>query len=118
MSRTKFNRECPHCGVSFETIYPTKLYCSERCSTNAKKKRSLLRVREYLLNYKTNNPCVECGETRLECLQFHHLDPSKKVFELSKYKGLATTIKEIEKCIVLCANCHLHLHHILRQGYE
>ena len=55
-----------------------------------------------------------CGYDRyLGALDFHHLDPNKKSFGLSK-KGLTHSwekIKsEIDKCILVCANCHRELH--------
>jgi hypothetical protein len=59
-----------------------------------------------------------CGEDRFVCLDFHHLDPSLKCFSISQVMGKWATTKihieqflaEVEKCIVLCANCHRVLH--------
>jgi endogenous inhibitor of DNA gyrase (YacG/DUF329 family) len=34
-----YHRTCPHCQDSYDTIYPTKIYCSQRCHTNAASKR-------------------------------------------------------------------------------
>jgi len=58
--------------------------------------------------------CEKCGYDRcLEALEFHHLDDSKKNFGLSE-KGYARSWKkvekELEKCILLCANCHREIH--------
>lgn len=54
--------------------------------------------------------CKICGYNHyLGALQFHHLDPSKKLFSLS-VRGLSysleTCINEAKKCVILCANCH------------
>ena len=54
--------------------------------------------------------CVLCGYRRcIRALEFHHLDPSQKTFALGQ-KGLtrswARIQVELEKTVLLCANCH------------
>ena len=70
------------------------------------------RNRDFLNTYKSNLKCVECGENHPATLDFHHIDPSGKDFGVANFGGKSITkIKdEIEKCIVLCANCHRKLH--------
>lgn len=65
-----------------------------------------------ILEYKQAHPCVKCGEAEPICLDFHHVDGSTKDFALSsgKQRSWAKILKEIEKCVVLCANCHRKLH--------
>ena len=58
--------------------------------------------------------CENCGYNRcLEALEFHHLDPKEKDFGISS-KGYARSWErvkiEIEKCALLCANCHREYH--------
>ena len=58
--------------------------------------------------------CIKCGYFRYpEVLEFHHKDPSTKEFNLG-LNGLTRswerTRKEIEKCDLLCANCHREKH--------
>jgi len=58
--------------------------------------------------------CKNCGESDYRCLDFHHTDPSTKdaeVSELWRHASIITIRKEIEKCEVLCANCHRKLHY-------
>ncbi len=54
--------------------------------------------------------CVKCGEDRYMCLDFHHRDRSKKFMSVSKmlFRGFSqeNILREMEKCDVLCANCH------------
>lgn len=57
--------------------------------------------------------CKVCGYSKcLAALEFHHNSGDKEghvskiIKDFSKQKGL----KEIEKCILLCANCHRELH--------
>jgi hypothetical protein len=45
----------------------------------------------------------------MAALQFHHLDPARKSFALSRNgvtRSLAELRAEAAKCVVLCANCH------------
>jgi len=59
--------------------------------------------------------CVNCGEADLDKLQFHHLDPKTKN---PKYRGISDAAKwawekfkkEINKCALLCFNCHIQEH--------
>lgn len=57
--------------------------------------------------------CAKCGEKRHYVLDFHHIDPSQKNNTINNLRtcSLETLQKEIEKCIVLCSNCHREFHH-------
>lgn len=89
-------------------------------SYNRKHKR---RRQENWVEFKKTLECEQCGEDRWYVLDFHHLDPSKKEFEVSaavmRDRTLEAVQEEIEKCKVLCANCHREEHHKLRcaSGY-
>jgi 5-methylcytosine-specific restriction endonuclease McrA len=57
--------------------------------------------------------CQRCGYKKyIGALDFHHIDPSRKSFSLS-VKGLCyswdTILKEAQKCILLCKNCHAEI---------
>ena len=58
--------------------------------------------------------CSICGYNKcLHALQFHHIDPSKKKFNISSNIGkytLQSIQNELKKCIVVCANCHAEIH--------
>ncbi len=71
------------------------------------------KLRELARTYK-GNKCVICGYAKCsDALDFHHIDPKKKEFGLS-VKGLTRSWekikKEIDKCILICANCHREIH--------
>jgi len=57
--------------------------------------------------------CSSCGLTDKDCLVFHHKDPSDKSFSLSEcwhWQKWEVVKKEINKCKLLCCNCHAKLH--------
>lgn len=60
--------------------------------------------------------CKKCGESRYYVLDFHHIDPSVKDETVSRMASQRNKIediqKEIEKCIVLCSNCHREFHYL------
>lgn len=70
--------------------------------------------REKLDEYKSKKGCIICNEVDPRCLQFHHRDPSTKTYTISRlYSGTwgwDRIFEEIEKCDVMCANCHLKFH--------
>lgn len=58
--------------------------------------------------------CFDCKQTFPQCVyQFHHLDPTQKDVNPSYAITSSPTKmwKELEKCVMLCANCHLIRHH-------
>ena len=64
------------------------------------------------INYK-GGKCVKCGYNKYPgALDFHHLDPSKKDFAISRKKNCSFDIikPELDKCILVCRNCHAELH--------
>ena len=76
------------------------------------------KIREMAINYK-GAKCELCGYNKaLSALEFHHLNTSEKDFGISD-KGYTRSWKkvrqEIDKCILICANCHRELHEDIKQ---
>ena len=71
------------------------------------------KIKEMAIEYK-GSKCHFCGYDKyIGALEFHHLDPSIKEFGLSM-SGLTRswekTKKELDKCVIICSNCHRELH--------
>lgn len=64
-----------------------------------------------LVEYK-GGKCEKCGYSKyIEVLEFHHLDPKNKDFSISgKSWSLEKLKKEVDKCILVCSNCHKEIH--------
>lgn len=70
-------------------------------------------LRHLVENVKASVGCGICGEKEPACLEFHHIDPSKKelcVARLVARKNEKRVMDEIAKCVVLCCNHHRQFH--------
>lgn len=75
--------------------------------------------KEYLESVRRNSKCMDCGEDNYVLLQFHHRNGKEK-YSIGMYTrwSLKRLEEEINKCDVLCANCHLLRHHNEQSGYN
>ena len=83
-------------------------YRCKRCRVEATVRRRHLLKR--ILVEEAGGKCILCGYAGCaRALEFHHLDPGTKQFELG-YRGctrsLAVLRDEASKCVLLCSNCH------------
>lgn len=100
-------------------VYRREYYYKNRDKEKARslKRRKLVEkeIREYLQNIKISRGCLFCGEDHVACLDFHHIDPNEKEETISAIPKRGWSYeridKELEKCIVLCSNCHRKLHY-------
>ena len=89
-------------------------YC-KKCLINYQNERWRQRKIK-AIGYK-GGKCIKCGYSRcIEVLEFHHRDASKKEFSGDYIKSMAwdKVKKEIDKCDLLCANCHREIHYAYR----
>lgn len=112
LSGIKFCRKC-ETEKSVDDFYNEKdwkqSHC-KRCHQDYVKKR-ILNNKIRAVEYK-GGKCLECGEKRIPCLHFHHTDSSEKEMDWNEmrkcsWKNIRT---ELDKCVLLCANCHLVEH--------
>lgn len=109
---------CKHCGetkvknfVKMSNDRRHKSVC-KKCHSNRSVKR-LRRNKELAVQYK-GGKCTKCDYSKcLGALDFHHRDPKKKdpSWKLMKAWKFERIIKEIDKCDLLCSNCHRELHY-------
>ena len=71
------------------------------------------KIREMSVRYK-GGKCQLCGYKKcIQALEFHHLDGKKKDFGISAdgiTRSWNKVKEELDKCIMLCANCHREVH--------
>lgn len=64
------------------------------------------RVKEFLASYKIEKGCVDCGyKKHHSALDFDHINGTKTM-NICFAKSINQALKEIEKCEVVCSNCH------------
>jgi len=77
-------------------------------------KRRMQSVLNFVRGFKAGSQCLKCGEQEICCLDFHHRDPQQKSFNVSVMPRRGFSIlnvwMEIQKCDLLCANCHRKQH--------
>lgn len=107
----------PHCKKCINNIYATKpMDQKKKDSWVEETKKRKDRYTKRNIEYKTRlgGQCLKCGDQRLYVLDYHHLDPEKKVDHITDLisKNLKLVEEEIVKCILLCACCHREFHHL------
>jgi len=90
---------------------PRKFSYCKICDSNRVKKNQKDN-KLFAVSYK-GNKCERCGYDKcLGSLHFHHKNPFEKDFGISEFKKIdrKKLIEELDKCILLCANCHGEIH--------
>ena len=112
---------CPKCSIEKgrDSFYTKRnktdfsTYCRDCTKQDTVDRQRLLKQK--CVEYKGGR-CVECGYNKcLGALEFHHLDPTQKDFAIGdfKLKFFSDTIKkELDKCDLLCSNCHREKHYV------
>jgi hypothetical protein len=91
----------------------TRSYADRRKYLIAAVHKRRKKVRQMAVEYK-GGKCQTCGYNRcVEALEFHHHNSSGKDFSISE-KGYTRSWdrvkEELDKCMLLCANCHREFH--------
>ena len=90
-------------------------YCKP-CLSKQKKERHNEEKR-LLVEYK-GGKCVCCGYDKCNsCLEFHHINPKEKDFNISQRnkRTFEETKKELDKCELVCTICHREIHAGIRK---
>lgn len=80
----------------------------DSCQTNKNRTQRKRQAVQY-----AGGKCVICGYDRcLRALVFHHTDPEQKEYGIGGYACCSpeTLRDEIDKCVLLCSNCHAEVH--------
>jgi hypothetical protein len=75
-------------------------------------------LKKLCVEYK-GGKCSECGYNKyIGALEFHHINPDEKDFEISRYKRYVFNDKlkyELDQCKLMCSNCHKEEHEKIRK---
>ena len=101
-------------------VYSKAHYEKNKAAVIARVARNKKANRTWFSTFKRTLKCTNCGENHPATLDFHHVihqKDNKKVNELvSDGHARARILQEIEKCVVLCSNCHRIWHHDEREN--
>ena len=103
---------CRTCNTSGEeNFYKSAKYQCKSCWNKRTAKTQIDKVRQLKKEY--GNKCTRCGYDKcVDALEFHHLDPAQKEFHLGEARGrsIDKLRQELDKCILVCRNCHTEIH--------
>ena len=99
----------------------SKLRSRKYYKENREKHIKVIRTRNILLqkriksciNKIKNAGCQTCSERSFCCIDFHHINEEERenhISAMAHYCSLKKLKEEIEKCCLLCANCHRKFH--------
>lgn len=104
------NSICRECSKARSKKYYAENREHHKEETIKRKLAQLETNRRFVYDYLLENPCVDCGEADPVVLEFDHLPGCDKKYLLSLMVSggysIKTIRKEIDKCDVVCANCH------------
>lgn len=108
--KSGINDECKECQKEY-----FRNYYKKNKEKHIKSVSKVTKTRKnFVLKIKKESGCVKCGYNKNPiALQFHHIDPSTKKFNISEQLTccIEKLKQEIDKCVILCANCHIIEHH-------
>lgn len=114
------NEVCPKHGLT--EFYYSKTEDRWRCKECRKEavidKRRKNKIE--LVKYK-GDKCEICGYDKcIDALEFHHLNPETKSFGIGNgnIRSLKRLKEEVDKCIMVCSNCHKEIHAKIREERE
>jgi hypothetical protein len=109
----KYSKNCKFCNIKLtqENTYPSKNRWSCKSCANDYRIKKFIETKLKLVELY-GGKCKCCGFNKhYSALEFHHLDPSQKEFNLSvTNNGWNKLIREADKCVLLCSNCHRMVH--------
>lgn len=108
--RGTLQKRCKACVRQYDSIRTKRpsYLLRKRMLQRAIRTRNQRFVQQYI--EKSGGCCKHCPEIRRPCLQFHHKNRATKRGNVAdmirRGVGLAVLKKELDKCDILCANCH------------
>lgn len=106
-SRKRKGSYCRACRTGYQHEHYLQNRTERIQQARVRKEEEYRRRLKFVLEYLRQHPCVDCGESDLVVLEFDHL--GGKSFTVSagmKTRSWAAVLSEIEKCEVVCVNCH------------
>lgn len=102
-----FQPYCKPCNAEQKREWYQRNKVKVIAASRTRKHREVERKRSWIAAYLSQHPCVDCGESDLIVLEFDHLcDKTDNISRLIQDGAQVRLEAEIQKCEVVCANCH------------
>lgn len=113
-AKNQLHAQCKECYKAHRKTYSAEHYKKYGDAYRARAKIRRMKIRRELqvnlINYLSNKSCAQCKEADIRVLEFDHINPKEKQFNIARAisDGLKWEVieDEISRCQVLCANCH------------
>lgn len=107
-AKDKHQGTCKECQAKISKEYYIINKARQRQKNNECSKKRAELTREFLCGYLKEHPCVGCGEENILFLDFHHIDPTLKEYNICRMgtRSRELLLAELAKCQVLCVKCH------------
>jgi hypothetical protein len=100
-------------GVGHKHGFASNQFSYQCRECHSEKSKEFCRKRKLKCIAYKGGRCQICGYNKsVYSLHFHHLDPSLKEFTVGQGVSWERTQTELDKCQLVCANCHGELHEI------
>lgn len=99
---------CRECNKKHSKAYYHSNREHHKQVTMERHRKQRIMLQQFVYDYLKEHGCVDCPEKDPRCLEFDHQRDKKKEVSILIQAGVALTtlVKEMNKCLVRCANCH------------
>ena len=119
LSSKKLNTaySCRSCSIEgTEHFYSSVKYYCKKCFNESSYQATKDKIAEYM-ETRGGAKCQRCGYDRyVGALEFHHRDPALKDPNWSRSWSMPRLKEELDKCDILCSNCHREVHAEMRKN--
>ena len=110
----RLHAQCKDCYKQYRKTFSAAHYAKygDTYRERARLRRAKLKRNNQieLIKYMHDKACAVCSESDIRVLEFDHLNPAEKSFNIARAindgKPWNVILAEIEKCQILCSNCH------------
>lgn len=111
-SQDGFAYRCKECKRNYDNAY---FKCMSKERKNQKSSVQNARnqvIKNTIREYKASKGCFFCSEKEVCCLDCHHKGDKKYNISdmIAGNFSINNIMKELEKCVIICSNCHRKLH--------
>ncbi len=103
----KYSPECKPCHRIIANAYYQNDKDWYKARSNKNRKANIVKYRKQFLDYLNTQQCFDCWIKDIRLLEFDHIkDKNFNIASKTRTTPINSLLPEIQKCEVVCANCH------------